>query len=111
MIHSNALTQKVAEYIRTNPGATRPNLLTVLPEGTKPHTVSGILGHLAKGGVVENRGRSGRAARWFAVEITVKKSYLKIARQLLSELKSVHHSQREIYLAKRLEELFGASEN
>jgi hypothetical protein len=111
MIHSNALTQKVAEFVRNNPGATRPNVLKVLPEGTKPHTVSGILGHLAKGGVIENRGRSGRAASWFPIDISVKAFYLKIASMLLSELKGVHHSQREVYLAKRLEEIFGAKNN
>lgn len=109
MIHADSLTRKVADYVRENPGATRPNILTVLPDGTKPHSVSSILGNLAKGGVVENRGKAGRAAMWFFKDISVKELYRKIARQLLDELKDVHHSQREVYLAKRLEELFGGS--
>lgn len=107
MIHSNSTTRKVVEYIRAHPGTTRPNILTVLPDGTKPHSVSSILVHLAKTGVVENRGRSGRAARWFPIEMVVDIKFRNIARELLSELKSIHHSQREDYLAKRLQELFG----
>src|SRR5437016_5343525 len=55
----------------------------------------------------ENRGGSGLAAQWFPINILVKVKYLKIAGMLLNELKDVHHSQREIYLAKRLEEIFG----
>lgn len=109
MIHSESMTRKVLEYIRDHPGTTRPNILTVLPEETKKHSVSSILGHLAKGGVIENRGRSGRAARWFFVDITVSEMFRKIARTLLAELKEVHHSQREDYLAKRLQEIFGGS--
>lgn len=107
MIHSNSITQKVVEYIRENPGATRPKILMVLPDGTNPHTVSSILSHLARGGAVENLGRGGRAARWYPITIVVKPKFRKIARQLLEELKKVHHSQREDYLAKRLQEIFG----
>lgn len=111
MIHSNSLTRKVLDYVRDHPGTTRPNILTVLPENTKPHSVSSILGNLAKGGVLENRGRAGRAARWYAQEITVDKRWRKIAKMLLTELKDVHHSKREDFLAKRLQEIFGESAN
>jgi hypothetical protein len=107
MIHSNSTTRKIVEYIRANPGSTRPMMMSVLPDGTKPHTVSSILGHLSKGGVVQNLGRSGRAARWFPVQIVVDKKFRKIARQLVEELKNVHHTQREDYLALRLQEIFG----
>lgn len=111
MIHSNSATRKVVDYIRQNPGATRPSMLSVLPDGTSPRTVSSALNHLARGGVIENRGRAGRAARWYPIDIKIKVKYLKIAGQLLNELKDVHHSQREVYLAKRLEEIFGSSSN
>lgn len=107
MIHTNALTQKVASYIRDHPGATRGQMLKALNDNANPKTVSSILVHLSHGGVVENRGGSGLAARWFPINISVKVKYLKIAGMLLNELKDVHHSQREIYLAKRLEEIFG----
>lgn len=107
MIHSDSLTRKVLEHVRSNPGTTRPKLLMELPDFTKPHSVSSILGHLAKGGVIENRGRSGRAARWYPIEIVVNPKFRKIARDLLNELKNVHHTQREDYLAKRLQEIFG----
>lgn len=106
MIHSNSATRKIVDYIRAHPGATRPMMMSVLPDETKPHTVSSILGHLAKGGVVQNLGRSGRAARWFPVTIEVDFKYRKMAIDLLRELKNIHHTQREDYLAQRLQELF-----
>jgi len=88
MIHSNSATRKIVDYIRAHPGATRPMMMSVLPDGTKPHTVSSILGHLAKGGVVQNLGRSGRAARWFPVTIEVDFKYRKMAIDLLRELRA-----------------------
>src|SRR5436190_13715228 len=106
MIHSESLTRKVLDYIRAHPGTTRPLVLSVLPEGTKPHTVSSIMGHLARGGVIANRGRAGRSARWYPIIIEVDFKFRKIARELLAEMKKVHHSQREEFLAQRLQDLF-----
>lgn len=111
MIHSDSLTRKVLDYVRAHPGTTRPNMLNVLPDETKPRSVSTALYQLAKGGVIENRGRAGRSARWYPIDISVKAYYRKIARTLLDELKNIHHSQREDYLAKRLQEIFDSSQN
>jgi hypothetical protein len=111
MSHPNSTTRKLVDYIRSHPGATRAKMLEALADGTNPRTVSSALNILSRGGAIENRGRAGRAARWFSIELTVDGSFRKIARQLLSELKEVHHSQREEYLAKRLQELFGSSSN
>jgi hypothetical protein len=111
MIHSDSLTRKVVEFVHDNPGVTRANVLEALPDETKARTVSSIFNYLARTGAIENRGRSGLAARWFPITITVGKMYRDIARTLLAELKTVHHSQREDYLAKRLQEIFGGSKN
>lgn len=105
-MHSDSITRKVVDYIRANPGTTRTALLKVLPEETKSRSVSSALNHLARGGVVKNLGRSGRSARWFPIIIEVDFKYRKIARELFAEMKHIHHSQREDWLAQRLQELF-----
>jgi predicted transcriptional regulator len=107
MIHSNSLTRQIVDYIRAHPGAKRPDILSALPEGTKPHSVSTLLSNLAKGGVIVNSGRSGRAASWVPIIIEVDFKFRKIARELLVEMKAIHHSQREEHLALRLQEIFG----
>lgn len=106
-MHANSITQKVLEYVRKNPGATRAQMLGVLPDNTKRRSVTSALLHLAKGEAVVNRGGSGLAARWYPIIIEVDFKFRKIARELLTELKDVHHSQREEFLAQRLQEIFG----
>lgn len=110
-MHDNSTTRKVLDYIRAHPGTTRAKILEDLPEGTSRKTVSSVLGHLARGGAIENRGipnrgKSGLTARWFPITIEVDFKFRKIAIDLLSELSKVHHTQREDYLARRLQELF-----
>lgn len=110
-MHDSSLTRKIVDYVRSHPGTTRSALLQVLPDDTKSRSVSSALNHLAQGGVVQNLGRSGRAARWYPIVISVESMYRKIAKQLLAEMKSIHHSQREDWLASRLQELFGSKAN
>ena len=111
MIHSNSLTRQVGDYIRKNPGSARALVLTALPEGTKPQSISSIMSHLARTGVIENRGGAGRAARWYPVVRTVGAMYRKIARDILSDMKGVHHTQREEWLAQRLQDTFSSGNN
>jgi hypothetical protein len=106
-MHANSITQKVLEFVRANPGATRAQMLAVLPDGVKRRSVTSALLHLAKGEAVTNRGGSGLSARWYPIIIEVDFKFRRIARELLAELKDVHHSQREEYLALKLQELFG----
>lgn|SRR3954454_11095527 len=106
-MHKNSITQKVLEYVRKNPGATRAQMLAILPEATKRRSVTSALIHLSKGGAISNQGGSGLAARWYPIIIEVDFKFRKIARELLAELKHVHHSQREEFLAQRLQEIFG----
>jgi hypothetical protein len=108
-MHDNSLTKKVLEGVRTNPGVSRRALLGLLPGKPNPRSVSTALTILARGGVIENQGRSGLAASWFPVIREVDFRFRKIAIDLLKELKSVHHSQREEFLAQRLQEIFGDS--
>lgn len=107
MIHSNSLTRKVLESVRKNPGVSRRVLIGSLPGKPNPRSVSTALTILARGGVIENKGRSGLAASWFPVIMEVDFKFRKIAIDLLKEMKGVHHSQREEFLAKRLQEIFG----
>lgn len=106
-MHSNSITQKALEYIRANPGSTRSSMLSVLPEDVKRRSVTSALIHLAKGGAIENRGGSGLSARWFPITIEVNFKFRKIAIDLLKEMRQVHHTQREDWLALKLQEIFG----
>ena|SRR5881227_1633083 len=107
MNHANSLTTKVLENVRKSPGVSRRDILAMLPNSPNPRSVSTALTILSHGGVIENRGRSGLAAKWFPVIMEVDFKFRKIARELMSEMRNVHHSQREEFLAKRLQELFG----
>jgi hypothetical protein len=106
LIHANSATHVILEYIKAHPGCVRADILGVLPEDFKRGSVSNIMGRLQRTHAIENRGGSGRAARWYAIESTVENSYFLIACELLDELKTVHHTRREEYFAERLQEIF-----
>lgn len=106
--YTHSITRDVLGYIQDNPGCTRRDILTALPLDVKRASVSSILIHLSHAKAIENRGGSGLAARWFPVaEADVDGSYLVIAGELIDEMAEIHHSRREEYLAKRLQEIFG----
>lgn len=108
MIHAYSLTRSILELIQNNPGITRGDILKNLPTNTLPQSVSSIMRHLSAAKAIENRGGIGLAASWYAVvEENVEAPYLVIAGELMDEMAEIHHSRREEYLAKRLQEIFG----
>jgi hypothetical protein len=101
------ITAMILEYVRTNPGATRAQMLEYLPKGTKAGTVSGLTTQMAARGLIENRGVNGRGARWYTTDFSVSPTHLLIAQDLLDELDKGPSTCRDLLLAQRLEEIFG----
>lgn len=101
MIHANSLTRKVVEFIKVHPGSTRNDIWRAMPMDTKDNSVGSTLTRLHHANVIENRD-----GRWYPVEMPVQEDYYVVAVELLDELKEIHHTQREEYLGKRLEEIF-----
>lgn len=101
------LSQKVFEYVHFHPGCTRAEILETLPPNNTPGSVSGILRRLERDNAIENRGGNTCTAAWYPVETQVNGVHLGIANELLEELKDIHNVVRPLYLARRLEEIFG----
>jgi len=99
-------TQRIYEYIHTHPGCKLKDILTIFPPDVNPRTVTGLVHKLRQGKAVVNKGGASSSARWHATDTQVDQFYLGIANDLLSELRTVHPIIREVYFARRLEEIF-----
>lgn len=114
MIHEGAVTQQILEFVNANPGATRQDVLEGVSEAN-PNTVGNLLAHLQRQGAIENRGGSvnrWNPAKWYPTsDIPADDPYRILAQELLSELKNVHHANREVYLASRLRDLINKESN
>ncbi len=108
MIHKNTKTRQILEYIQDHPeGSTLSEITSVFDNQISSMSASSLLGYLRRKKAIETRGGPGRSARWYPIENITNPIYNIIAIDLLDELKSIHHSQKSDYLAKRLEEIFG----
>lgn len=107
MVHANSITREILEVIKENPGCVLGDIMEALSPYANRRSVSNMMGRLQQNGAIENRGGHSFKARWYAVESKVQTYYLDIASDLLAEMKDIHHTVREEYLAERLEELFG----
>lgn len=105
--YRDSITKQVVEFVQQYPGCTRADILTVLPKDTKRSSVSSIITYLRKASVIENHGGKGLAARWHPLITEVDPYFSVVADDLMAELAKVHKTQRNQYLAKRLEEIFG----
>jgi hypothetical protein len=104
--YQGSLTQQIAEYVRANPGALRADIIAGIGFEGPPIQITSMLGRLKRGRVLRSEGPYPKVNRWYPNEITSEQKYQQIASDLLSELKDVHGEMREVYLAKRLEEIF-----
>ena len=109
--YTNSITESIVDFVKDHPGATRDEILTALPEGTKWGTVANTLSRMARGGVLENQGGSTNRwtpARWFFIARPVTDYAREQAREILADLKDLHPSVREQFLAEKLDEIFEA---
>jgi len=81
--------------------------LTVFPPDTNPRKVGILLANLQKGQAIVNKGGATSAARWYPIETQVNAYHLHIATELMDELGNAHPAIRDVYLARRLQEIFG----
>ena len=105
MSNINTLTQKVLVYIQEHPGCTRMHILDTLPRGTRPSTVSNMMGRLQRAGLVENRGGFAQYAKWYPVQSEIDEAYLDMARDILTNMAKIHPLHRHEYLAQQLQEI------
>jgi len=100
------LINAILIYIRLQPGVRGSEIVATF--GNSPKTsVSNTIGKLKRMGLIENRGRGGRWSEWYPVEVEpVDPEFLEIAQTLLKDLNKILKSEREVFLAKRLKELF-----
>lgn len=106
MSHPGFKSQRILDFIKENPGSTVADVMTVFPADASPAAVSGLVRYLRSKKLLENRGTSGRGARWYLVGAS-ETSHWVIAGDLLSELGTLSsNSNKQKYLAKRLEEIF-----
>jgi hypothetical protein len=107
--YTNSIAESIVDFVKENPGATRNEILTALPEGIKWGTVSNTLSRMARSGVLENRGGSTNRwdpARWFFIARPVNDYAREQAREILADLAKLHPSVREQFLAEKLDEMF-----
>lgn len=102
----NTATHRIYKYIHTHPGCTRKEILTIFPPDTNPRKVGILLSNLQRHKAIENQGGATSASRWYPVETQSDPYYLRIATELMDELEDVHPAIREVYLARRLKEIF-----
>lgn len=103
------ITLRILKFVKANPGTTHQDIRKAMPE-IKSGTVSNMLGRLQKQGAIENRGGTvnrWNPAKWYpVVDHSISDRFRGIARGLLRDLKDVHPSKREDYLAKQLQGMF-----
>lgn len=103
----DTIAAEILQYVRDRPGATGADIRAHFHTRSK-NTVSSTLGRLRRHGLLENRGRGGRWSEWYPAEHTpVEPMYAEMAHELATELNDIYPvSEREPYLARRLQELF-----
>lgn len=104
----NTATHRIYEYIYAHPGCTRREILAIFPPDTNPRKVGILLSNLKKAQAIVNKGGATNGARWHPVETQVDAHYIHIANKLMNELEAAHPAIREVYLARRLQEIFDA---
>lgn len=103
---AETLTQSLIDFVTANPGCSRAEIIEGIGYEGPPLTISNMLGRLKRESALRSAGPSPKLNRWFPITNTGDAAYNQIAQDLLEELKGVHHSAQQAYLAKRLEEIF-----
>lgn len=103
----DALTKRILDYIRTNPGGTTENIIEAMPSRYSRETVWFQIAYLQSIYEIENRGGAGyhKDVRWHILEWEPTAFWLEFASDVLRELKDISSRKKKMFLARRLQEL------
>jgi hypothetical protein len=102
---TDALTRRILDYVRNNPGCTTSDILDSLPR-YKPENVWGRVVDLSFMFEIENRGGAGRHedVRWHILEWQPTEFYLEMASEIVKRLKDIPPRKKPLYLARRIQQ-------
>lgn len=103
----DALTKRILEYVRNNPGKTTADILASLSPRYS-HKVAWLhVVYLSSIYEIENRGGAGRHedVKWHILEWKPTAFYFEVASDIIRELKSIPPRKQALFLARRLQEL------
>lgn len=103
----DALTRRILEYVRTNPGGTTADIFASLPSRYSYETVWRSIVRLQSVYEIENRGGAGRSedVRWHILDWEPTEFYREFASDCLKELKSIPPRKQAKYLARLVQQL------
>jgi hypothetical protein len=103
---TDALTKRILDFVRTNPGCTTSDILDALPRH-KPETVWLRVVDLSYLFEIENRGGSGRHedVRWHILEWQPTEFYLEMASDMVKRLKDIPPRKKALYLARQMQQV------
>lgn len=103
-INTNSVRHRVYEYIKTNPGCLRRDIVSDLSLSIS--SVDSALAHLRKDNVIEGVGQLGSTGKeWFDIEPEAEVEYQKLAEDILEGLRGISPLLRVDYLAQELQKL------
>lgn len=94
------------DFVTEHPGCSRAEIIAGIGFEGPAIQISTMLAQLRRRNALRSEGPSPKLNRWFPITNTDDKVYNQIAHDLLEELKKIHHTAQQGYLAKRLEEIF-----
>lgn len=103
----DTLINRVIEYVRSNPGAKRSQIIAGIGYEGPPMTISNTLARLRKEQVLEHRGGPPKHRQWDVISNETMPMFLEMANDILEELAEMHPSVRAVHLAQRLQDLLG----
>jgi len=103
----DALTRRILNHVRTNPGCTTADILEALPTGYDHDTAWYRVVHLRSIYEIDNLGGAGRHedVRWHILEWQPTEFYLEFASEVMKTLKEVSPRKKKAFLARRIQEL------
>lgn len=102
----NSLTEQIVTYVRNHPGASRADIIKGIGFTGPSLQITTMLGRLKREHALRSEGPYPKLNRWFPIKTTDNQKYQEIASDILAELKDVHHTAQQDYLARRLQEIF-----
>lgn len=109
-----SIAEEIVEYVRKHPGAQSQTIVDVFPHVRKA-TIQNTLSRMQRVGVLENRGGSGNRwtppAEWYYITPSASEYSRELARDIYAEMKTMHSSVHEEFLAEKLDELFFKGES
>ena len=103
----DALTRRILEFVRTNPGGTTANICAAMPSRYTHDDVWRRIVYLQSTYEIENRGGAGRHedVRWHILEWEPTEFFLEFASDCLREFKTIPPRKQAQFLARRVQQL------